>query len=340
MTDNYDFNNHESVLRIAGKKFIAGVDEAGRGPLMGPVVTAAVILPENDGVSKLNDSKKLTAKQRELTYKEIISKSISIGISASSAKVIDRVGILPATLSAMTRAVNRLKITPDWILVDGKQFPKDLQHGEAIVNGDNLCRCIAAASIVAKVTRDRLMNNLVKLYPQWNFHKHKGYCTAEHERMLSIYPPTPHHRFSFEPIRQRTLDLDDENKHSEEKTNFGRKAEQVCCAYLSRKGWTILQTNYKASIGEIDIIGKESDSLVFVEVKASRRKGAYLAQERVTQRKRIRLWNTAKEYLRENEVNVSSIRFDVIAIYPTRFDEWKIEHIRSAFTEHDLGEDL
>lgn len=181
--------------------YIAGVDEAGRGPLAGPVVAAAVILNPAVKIKGVKDSKLLTAKKREALFEVITQQAICYGIGAASVSEIDEMNILQATLLAMRRAVSQLTVQPAEIWVDGNQDPKCPYPTTLIVRGDLLCSMISAASIVAKVTRDRLMLTLDREYPDYGFAKHKGYCTKEHVVALKRLGPIQHHRQSFEPVR-------------------------------------------------------------------------------------------------------------------------------------------
>lgn len=178
----------------------AGVDEVGRGPLAGPVVAAAVILPEQCPIVGLNDSKRIKPQKREILFAEIKSAAISVGIGMVDAQEIDRINILQATLRAMEIAVVNLSPKPDYLLIDGDlslslQIPQ-----EGIIKGDSKSFSIAAASIVAKVTRDRIMEEYHKIYPQYNFKKHKGYPTREHLEALEKYGPCPLHRRTFKGV--------------------------------------------------------------------------------------------------------------------------------------------
>jgi ribonuclease HII len=211
MERDINWLKHENRLWRKGLRFIAGVDEAGRGPLAGPVVAAAVILAEGVDIPEVNDSKQMTSRAREEAFRQIMEKSLAVAVAASPVKVIDRVNILQATMLAMTLAVRRLRRQVDYVLVDGNRYPDNLSlSGEPIVDGDARCRSIAAASVIAKVTRDRLMRNLDRLYPQYGFSRNKGYATVEHIRAIQEFGPTPHHRFSFSPIRQNSLYFKDE----------------------------------------------------------------------------------------------------------------------------------
>ena len=176
---------------------VCGIDEAGRGPLAGPVVAAAVILPEGLVIEGLNDSKKLSEKKRELLFQQIKEKAVAYGIGFADEKEIDEVNILKATFLAMNRAVKALAIIPQIALVDGNQNPNLGIKTATIVKGDGKSASIAAASILAKVTRDHFMVELAKQYPQYQFEKHKGYPTKAHYDMIKTYGVSPVHRRSF-----------------------------------------------------------------------------------------------------------------------------------------------
>jgi ribonuclease HII len=185
---------------------IAGVDEAGRGPLAGPVVTAAVILDLDMQIPGLNDSKKLTEKKREELYRIITEEAICWEVKIVSSEIIDEINILQATLFGMEEAVMSLEVKPDYCLIDGNKTPKKLvEFSKAIVKGDAKIASIAAASILAKVTRDRLMHKLHEKFPQYNFKKNKGYPTKEHIAALDKYGVLDCHRRSYKPIQQLTL---------------------------------------------------------------------------------------------------------------------------------------
>lgn len=186
---------HQHFAR--GARLIAGVDEAGRGPLAGPVCAAAVILPADLEIVGLNDSKKLTDKKRRQLFDEITEKAIAYGIALVDEKIIDRVNILQATFLAMRAAVGKLRQTPDVVLVDGNQDPKLGLPTQTVVKGDSLSANIAAASILAKVTRDRLMEEYAVQYPEYGFAAHKGYGTAGHYAAIDAHGPCAIHRQTF-----------------------------------------------------------------------------------------------------------------------------------------------
>ncbi len=179
---------------------VAGVDEAGRGPLAGPVVAAAVILDDLKPIKGLADSKQLTALRRERLYDEIRAKALCCSIAQASVEEIDRLNILQATMLAMRRAVLGLRLKPTKVLVDGNRLPALDVLAEAIVSGDALVPCISAASILAKVTRDRMLCELHLQHPEYGFDRHKGYGTAEHLRALQEHGALPMHRRSFAPV--------------------------------------------------------------------------------------------------------------------------------------------
>ncbi len=181
---------------------VAGVDEAGRGPLAGPVVAAAVILDDQDPIDGVADSKTLSAARREALYDAIRARALCLGVGAASVEEIDRLNILQATLLAMQRAVAGLRLRPSLVLVDGNRLPVLEMRTEAVVRGDATVAAIAAASIVAKVTRDRLMDEAHAAHPAYGFDRHRGYGTAQHLRALRQHGPTPWHRRSFAPVAE------------------------------------------------------------------------------------------------------------------------------------------
>ncbi len=186
---------YERQLEQDGCKLIAGIDEAGRGPLAGPVVVASVIMPLDDIVDGINDSKKLSAKKRELLYDKIMEKAVDLHVAIVPAATIDRINILNATKQGMLECIDGLK-KADCVLIDAVKL-QTTARTLSIIHGDALSYSIAAASIIAKVTRDRLMLEYDKQYPQYNFAMHKGYGTAEHIKLLKKYGPCPLHRRSF-----------------------------------------------------------------------------------------------------------------------------------------------
>ncbi len=188
----------ETELYESGIKYIAGIDEVGRGPLVGPVVTAAVILPRDFYDERINDSKKLTEKKRELLYDVIMENAVSVGIGISSEDVIDEINILEATKKAMIEAVNNLSVKPEHLLIDAVKLNIDIPQ-TSIIKGDAKSESIAAASIIAKVTRDRMMIELDKLHPEYDFKHNKGYGTKKHIEAIEKYGIIKEHRKTFAP---------------------------------------------------------------------------------------------------------------------------------------------
>ena len=215
MPDIPTFKRERAAL-AQGYHLVAGVDEAGRGPLAGPVVAGAVILPEDwlnrrrrllpsrngmDPRHLVRDSKQLSAGQRERAYDAITADAMAWGVGIVSSETIDQIGIVPATRQAMKDAIDALGQRPDTLLVDAVDLSDTGIHCEAIIHGDALCGVIAAASIIAKVTRDRCMDEMDRLYPGYGFAQHKGYATEEHSARLLEYGPCAIHRRTFAPVR-------------------------------------------------------------------------------------------------------------------------------------------
>jgi ribonuclease HII len=192
----------ERLYQRRGYQRIAGVDEVGRGPLAGPVVAAAVILPQDGVGERLFDSKQIPPKKREDLYQVISSRALGVGIGIIGQEEIDSLNILQATLKAMALAVGRLPFSPDFILIDGSQGIRLSIHQKAIPKGDQLSNSIAAASIVAKVTRDRIMEEFHQRYPQYNFARHKGYGTEEHRRAIQTFGVCDLHRKTFRGVKE------------------------------------------------------------------------------------------------------------------------------------------
>lgn len=192
---------YEKEAQKQGFQYVAGIDEVGRGPLAGPVVAAAVILPENIFISGINDSKKLSSKKREQLYQEIKNEALAIGIGVVGADVIDEINIYQATKKAMNIAINQLSIFPDFLLIDAMKIDTPITQ-RSLIKGDSLSVSIASASIIAKVYRDRLMMEYSKKYPEYQFEKNAGYGTREHIQAIRKFGPTPIHRKTFAPIKE------------------------------------------------------------------------------------------------------------------------------------------
>ena len=194
MTELWELENE---IYAEGFSLICGVDEAGRGPLAGPVYAAAVILPRDAVIEGLNDSKKLTEKKREALFDVITERTLTYGIASASVEEIEKLNILNATFLAMNRAIDKLDPIPELALIDGNRSTGIAMPSRCVVKGDSRCADIAAASILAKVSRDRYMLTLAEKYPQYHFEQHKGYGTKLHYEALREYGPSPEHRPSF-----------------------------------------------------------------------------------------------------------------------------------------------
>lgn len=194
----------EQTLTEKGYRAIAGVDEVGRGPLAGPVVAAAVVIPEGIEIDGLDDSKKLTPLQRDRIFEEIADLGLMCAVGVIDHETIDRINILRASLMAMRKAIMELKQSPDFVIVDGAHTIPNLNHlpQYSVIDGDGTCKAIAAASVVAKVTRDRIMDRMEGLYPAFRFSRHKGYCTSLHLDELREHGPCEIHRKSFKPVAE------------------------------------------------------------------------------------------------------------------------------------------
>ncbi len=247
---------------INTNNIIAGVDEAGRGPLAGPVVAAAVILPKNHSIEGLIDSKKLTAKKREKLYKEITN-ICDYGIGIVSHRTIDKINVLQATFKAMRVAILNLKQKPDNTLIDGYGLPDQVIKNEGVIGGDNLIECISAASIIAKVTRDELMLKIDDIFPEYGFAKHKGYGTKAHMENLNIYKACPIHRKTFSPVKKNIPKM--EWLISKDKLN--KLAVQLVSLHYLNKNYTIVHINFNLNEKmPIDIVLKKDEINVFVKV--------------------------------------------------------------------------
>lgn len=195
----FPHTEEEKALMKEGFNIIAGIDEAGRGPLAGPVVAAAVLMPLDSDLIKVKDSKLLSEKQRETLFEKILENCLDHAVGVVESEIIDEINIYQASKLAMLRAVEGLRIKPDYILVDAMKVETKIPQ-KSLVKGDLTCYSIAAASIVAKVTRDRLMKDYHQKYPKYGFDSHKGYGTKDHLRALREYGPSEIHRFTYKPV--------------------------------------------------------------------------------------------------------------------------------------------
>ena len=288
---------------------IAGVDEAGRGPLAGPVVAATVILDEQNRISGLADSKKLTAKKREKLFQEIMQHA-EVGIGVVDVEEIDKNNILKATQKAMYKAIGALKTKPDKALIDGYALPNQIIPNKGIIGGDDKIDCIRAASIIAKVTRDRMMQQYDIIFPEFGFARHKGYGTILHMEKLSEYKACPIHRKSFKPVNENLPTI----TWLKSQRRIGQWGERLAALEYFNNGYKIHALNhYCAPYGEIDIIAEKDNELVFAEVKTAARKTLGGVEGQVDEVKLQHLSNAIDKYIMDNEIQ-NDIRLDVFAI--------------------------
>ena len=294
---------YEEACYEQGYDFIAGVDEVGRGPLAGPVVAAAVILPKDCRIEGVDDSKKLSTKKRESLYEEILEKAVSYGIGVVSWERIDEINILQANYEAMREAIAQLNPAPRFILADAVTIPEISIPQQGIIKGDAKSLSIGAASIVAKVYRDRLMETYGELYPEYGFASNKGYGSAEHIAGIKVHGICPIHRRSF--VKNFLTPKDNQTK--------GAFGEELAVKQMLRMGYEILDRNYRIQGGEIDIIAKKDTYIVFTEVKyrAGRKKGQPC--EAVDKRKQEHIIRTAQAYIAERGLE-GDFRFDVAEV--------------------------
>lgn len=291
-------------------KLIAGVDEAGRGPLAGPVVAAAVILPEEHGIEGLRDSKKLSEKRREALFSVISENSISLGTGIIHENEIDNTDILSATRKAMRIAIGKLNPQPDESLIDGYALPDQIVKNRGIIGGDDKVPVISAASIIAKVTRDRMMRNYHDVFPEYNFAQHKGYGTREHLENLRKYLACPIHRKSFNPVKKYLPTLSNLKKER----MLGKWGERLAARYLIHNGYEIVEMNYNAApYGEIDIVAWNMESTIFVEVKTASQTKLGDPESQVDEKKIEKLENVFEIYTSRHDQE-GEFRFDIITV--------------------------
>ena len=303
----------ELEYRRNGYQTIAGIDEAGRGALAGPVVAAAVVLPVDatrQVVEQIDDSKKLTIKQREEAFDAIREVSVSYGVGVVGADRIDAIGIVPSTKMAMREAIKANRLRIDFLLIDAVERIGIATPSKSIIRGDSQSLSIAAASIIAKVTRDRIMSgDMESRFPDYGFANHKGYGTAQHMKALHEFGPSPVHRRSFKPISQLIADASWNAIGKTSATNIARRGklnlseglgqsgEEAAVEHIKRLGYRVLERNFKTQVGEVDIIARDGQSLVFVEVKSRNSEQLGSPIESVTRSKLRRIESVALAYL-------------------------------------------
>lgn len=318
--DERDLLRYERHFFSQGYKIICGLDEAGRGPLAGPVVAAAAVLnaPPPKG---LDDSKKLSEKKRLLLL-PLIMEAADVGIGIATEAEIDELNILKATFLAMRRALDALPNRPDLALVDGNADPRLGLSTRAIVGGDAKSASIAAASIVAKCTRDRLMTEAHAIYPDYGFDRHKGYPTKAHYEAIEIHGLCDMHRRSFF-----------KEKKPKKADDSGHLGESFAAEHLKADGYAILAQNYRGGGGEIDIVATKGDYICFVEVKTRGEGHIISPAAAVNAKKRRLLIQAAAHYMQRYKGHLQP-RFDVFEIVTkrsTRFTVAEHHHLKGAF---------
>jgi len=299
---------YERGLWSAGYDLVAGIDEVGRGPLAGPVVAAAVILPKECKIEGVNDSKKLSAKKREELYDIILEKAVSYGIGIVSNERIDEINILQATYEAMREALSQLKPRADYILADAVTIPMVSTPQRGIIKGDAKSMSIGAASIVAKVYRDRMMEAYEEVYPGYGFASNKGYGAAEHIEGIKKQGITPIHRKTF--VKNFLPQEGDTT------TDKGHRGEALAAKQMEKMGYEILERNFHALKAEIDIIAKKDNVIVFTEVKYRKNEEMGTPAEAVGYQKQQNIIRGAKAYIAQKclmEMGYD-FRFDVAEV--------------------------
>lgn len=301
---------------------VAGMDEAGRGPLAGPVVAACAVMPPEPLIPYVKDSKQLTEKRREELYGRITETALAFGVGIVSPEEIDRINILAATKKAFRIAYAEMGFTPDLVLTDAIEGLNLPVTTRSFVGGDKLCYCVAAASIIAKVTRDRLMREMDEIYPGYGFAQHKGYGTKAHYEAIGKLGPCGIHRASF----LRNAGHTPSNNANSEK---GGRGEAFACVFLRKKGFEIIATNYHSRCGELDIVARHGETLVFVEVKARSNDKFGSGREAVTPSKQAKLVKAAQHFLSAKGANNAKARFDVIEV---DLNDGSVVHLPDAFS--------
>ncbi len=321
---------HEQAAHDRGFARVGGVDEAGRGPLAGPVVAACVVLPRGFDSTDINDSKKISAASRERVYDRLRNSDAAIGVGSASPDEITDTNILRATHAAMRRAIEACPVRPDCILVDGRPVPLLPAPSIAVVGGDAASVSIAAASIVAKVTRDRIMDEMAILYPQYRFAANKGYPTPDHLEALRRFGPCPIHRSGFGPVRA-AQDAFALRTKPNDRAETGAIGERWAVIYLERLGHRILATRFRAQHAEIDIVSLDGDCVAFTEVKTSRRARSEPPSAMLTPAQQERIAAAAEGFLAEHRMDDRDCRFDVIEVIIGSTHVPRIRHYRDVY---------
>ena len=291
-------------------RIIAGVDEVGRGPLAGPVVAAAVILPKDHTIEGLRDSKKISKKRRESLFPFIYEQAIDIGLGEVDVKTIDKINIREATFKAMKMALDDLSTIPDGALIDGHQLNDQSIPNEGIIGGDDKVDSIKAASIIAKVTRDRIMKEYSIIFPEYGFENHSGYGTKIHIEALEKYRATPIHRRSFKPVKNLMPTF----KWLVDHDRISWMGKKLAALHLKKSGMSVMDLDWEGiSNNSIDIVAKDNDHLIFVDVNTYYKNQDDLKKDNEVDRLKKTMLPAMNLYL-SDKLAVSNFRIDSISV--------------------------
>lgn len=291
-------------------RIIAGVDEVGRGPLAGPVVAAAVILPKDHTIEGLRDSKKISKKRRESLFPLIYEQAIDIGIGEVDVKTIDKINIREATFKAMKMALDDLSTIPDRALIDGHPLNDQSIPNEGIIGGDDKVDSIKAASIIAKVTRDRIMKEYSIIFPEYGFENHSGYGTKIHIEALEKYRATPIHRRSFKPVKNLMPTF----KWLVDHDRISWMGKKLAALHLKKSGMSVRHLDWEGiSNNSIDIVAKDNDHLIFVDVNTYYKNQDDLKKDNEVDRLKKNMLPAMNLYL-SDKLAVSNFRIDSISV--------------------------
>ncbi len=289
---------------------IAGVDEVGRGPLAGPVVAAAVILPKDHTIEGLRDSKKISKKRRESLFPLIYEQAIDIGTGEVDVKTIDKINIREATFNAMKMALDDLSTIPDRALIDGHPLNDQSIPNEGIIGGDDKVDSIKAASIIAKVTRDRIMKEYSIIFPEYGFENHSGYGTKIHIEALEKYRATPIHRRSFKPVKNLMPTF----KWLVDHDRISWMGKKLAALHLKKSGMSVMDLDWEGiSNNSIDIVAKDNDHLIFVDVNTYYKNQDDLKKDNEVDRLKKTMLPAMNLYL-SDKLAVSNFRIDSISV--------------------------
>ena len=291
-------------------RIIAGVDEVGRGPLAGPVVAAAVILPKDHTIEGLRDSKKISKKRRESLFPLIYEQAIDIGTGEVDVKTIDKINIREATFKAMKMALDDLSTIPDRALIDGHPLNDQSIPNEGIIGGDDKVDSIKAASIIAKVTRDSIMKEYSIIFPEYGFENHSGYGTKIHIEALEKYRATPIHRRSFKPVKNLMPTF----KWLVDHDRISWMGKKLAALHLKKSGMSVMDLDWEGiSNNSIDIVAKDNDHLIFVDVNTYYKNQDDLKKDNEVDRLKKTMLPAMNLYL-SDKLAVSNFRIDSISV--------------------------